>query len=525
MLNKIQNFKFKNFSLSYIFSVCLEFCWLMVIFLLPICFSLNIASPWQIKYTFFIHLVQALVFLWLAKIILTPHGLKKENLYKLFPVFIFIIVLGLATIFSQWPRMSFWGTYERKMGYLTWLHCFLFFLVLFFNFKSRAQLKRIAWTIFFATTIVVVYGLFQLLGLDPILWIERPLITKRIFSLVGQPNFLASWLLLTLPFIIWLFFEEKKFIKIFPVSERLRAKRARVVQDGGRGKFIVISLIFISLILSLICFFFTGSRGGAIGLLAGLLFFFFSLSWLKRKRKNLIFSKFSPSQEGCERSERELSKLGGRGKFILLILSFIVSSVVFLNIKNPNSRFSFSGIKQAGEFRTTIWQQALSLIKKRPLLGYGPETQFFHFIKLYQPVQGILESINSYPDRSHNDFLDMALTSGIAGLLSYLFMIVAVFYYGFVYLFKTKRSFIKISPVTEGRSEATIGNPLGVQARGVGGNFDLILLVLSGLFAYLVSLQFSFHEITGLVYFWLMLVIVLKVNELKNQRINENENI
>jgi len=499
MLNKIQNFKFKNFSLSYIFSVCLEFCWLMVIFLLPICFSLNIASPWQIKYTFFIYLVQALVFLWLAKIILTPHGLKKENLYKLFPVFIFIIVLGLATIFSQWPRMSFWGTYERKMGYLTWLHCFLFFLVLFFNFKSRAQLKRIAWTIFFATTIVVVYGLFQLLGLDPILWIERPLITKRIFSLVGQPNFLASWLLLTLPFIIWLFFEEKKFI--------------------------VISLIFISLILSLICFFFTGSRGGAIGLLAGLLFFFFSLSWLKRKRKNLIFSKFSPSQEGCERSERELSKLGGRGKFILLILSFIVSSVVFLNIKNPNSRFSFSAIKQAGEFRTTIWQQALSLIKKRPLLGYGPETQFFHFIKLYQPVQGILESINSYPDRSHNDFLDMALTSGIAGLLSYLFMIVAVFYYGFVYLFKTKRSFIKISPVTEGRSEATIGNPLGVQARGVGGNFDLILLVLSGLFAYLVSLQFSFHEITGLVYFWLMLVIVLKVNELKNQRINENENI
>jgi putative inorganic carbon (HCO3(-)) transporter len=76
--------------------------------------------------------------------------------------------------------------------------------------------------IFGTTFFICLYGVIQLFGFDFIKWEVNPSESYRIFSSLGQPNFLASWLLLVLPLISLFFFycfnfwrKEKKSI-LFP---------------------------------------------------------------------------------------------------------------------------------------------------------------------------------------------------------------------------------------------------------------------------------------------------------------------
>ena len=120
-------------------------------------------------------------------------------------------------------------------------------------------------------------------------------------------------------------------------------------------------------------------------------------------------------------------------------------------------------------------------------MGYGLENQVLNFINYYEPKMSVLESINSHPDRAHNDILDTVLTSGLFGLVSYLFLLISIFYIGLKQVFKNKDYFIKITS----------------------------LCVLTGLVGYLTSLQFSFHIITTSVYFWAFFAIILSIEKLK----------
>lgn len=84
---------------------------------------------------------------------------------------------------------------------------------------------------------------------------------------------------------------------------------------------------------------------------------------------------------------------------IIFILIFIIKPI------NLGSPF---------ENRVVIWKHAINLIKERPILGYGAESNEILFDKAFYksgfPLSGLII------DRSHNLFLDIALWSGIVGL-------------------------------------------------------------------------------------------------------------
>jgi tetratricopeptide (TPR) repeat protein len=125
------------------------------------------------------------------------------------------------------------------------------------------------------------------------------------------------------------------------------------------------------------------------------------------------------------------------------------------------------------------WQAALKIIKNRSigriLLGSGLGSQRFYLPKYYRPEFAIYESPNIYLDYVHNDILDTLLTSGVLGLISYLSLIGLIFYFGF---------------------------------KGMRENI-LSLFLLTGLVGYLISLQFSFHIMSTLPYFWLFIILLL----------------
>ena len=440
---------------SKIFKIILELGWLAIFGLSPIFFCLWVYGTWQIgEYFLFQVLTEIILFIWILKVIVTLEHWnivtfkKAFSIRSLLPAIIFIFILGLSTLFSQAPYHSFWGSYNRKLGYILWLHGFIFFLVLFFNLKTKKQVQRIFYVIIATTTIVVIYGFLQILGLDPFCWAEPAFLTGRIFSTFGQPNFLASWLLLAIPIVVWL------MIKVAPLKDSILKSP------------LIISLFLLSIFALVL----TQSRGAWIGFFFA--FFFFSI----------IFAFIS--------GQKRLAKLLG----ILLAITIVV--VGYLNfspypIKSSQPitgrLLTFGQLKETGKLRLIWWRNSLDLIKARPVLGYGPETQRFNFVRFYEPEFAALEAINSYPDRAHNDILDMLLTSGILGLAAYLFLITSAFYLGLRFIFRKVNSVFTVYS-----SQFTV------------------LILLTGLVGYLISVQFSFHLIPTLVYFWGYLAIISK---------------
>jgi putative inorganic carbon (HCO3(-)) transporter len=420
----------------------MEFIWLLIIFLIPLYFDRFIFNSWEIaKNILFQILTEILLSLFLIKIIFFNIAPEiKRRIKFLIPAFIFIFFLGISTIFSNVFWFSFWGNWERRMGYLAWLHFFIFASILFLNLKTKNQIKRIFISIIINSTIVTIYGFIQLLGLEPFKWTEEVFYTKRVYSTIGQPNFLASWLLLVIPILIFSLIYFKKFLIKF--------------------------LIALSLIGNFICFIFTQSRGGWIGFFIAIFFFFFVFSWFKNNKKASIF--------------------------FLLLFIFSFSLIIYLNLKPPEikptdhfliSRFkTLFNLKKIGEYRLIHYKIALNIIKNRTigrfLIGTGLGSQRFFIPKYYQKEFAIYEAPNIYLDYFHNDFLDILFTSGVLGFLSYIIFIIFTFSNGLRNISKS----------------------------------ILNLFLLTGLLGYLISIQFSFHVMTTLLYFWLFTSIIYQQN-------------
>ena len=307
--------------------------------------------------------------------------------------------------------------------------------------------------------VTLVYGSLQIFGLDIFPWSESSFFSHRIFSTLGQPNFFASWLLLTGPIIIYFLLRFKRQTNMSVFKKYFY-----------RPLFICLFLFYLIILIL------TQSRGGWIGFFFGMLFL--ALLILYKKNKQIIFT--------CLLS------------FFIVFIIIIVFLNSFNNlVAGPEDSFtvkrlkSITNLAQTGKLRLIWWQNSIDLISQSPVIGHGPETQHSLFIPYYQPEYAALEAINVFPDRAHNDLIDMILVSGMLGLLAYLFLIISVFYAGLKFVIKTQ----------------------------FNENSLMILVLVTGVLAYLISLQFSFHIIPTAVYFWAYLAIISRIILIKQNAI------
>src|SRR3989344_468766 len=88
---------------------------------------------------------------------------RPQKSYLAWAVGIFIMVVTLATILGANPFKSFWSSYERMEGLVTYLHLGAYFVVLGNIFKKKD------WLIFFNLFVIAgilenIYAIFQRLG-------------------------------------------------------------------------------------------------------------------------------------------------------------------------------------------------------------------------------------------------------------------------------------------------------------------------------------------------------------------------
>lgn len=166
-----------------------------------------------------------------------------------------------------------------------------------------------------------------------------------------------------------------------------------------------------SICLMLPCLLFTYTRAAWLGFLASVIFLaIFVYPELKRRRKTLL----------------------------VLCLAFLIC-VIILALPSP-AQNSYSLIKRflsigkigagGAAGRLGLWKGTLPLIAQRPFLGTGPNT-----FALICPID----------DKAHNLFLDIATTTGLLGLCSFLWIVIAFYHKSTVSLKKLKDSDLRIT--------------------------------------------------------------------------------
>lgn len=290
----------------------------------------------------------------------------------------YFILVFISLFFSLNPMTSLVGSVYRHDGFLAFIAYVFAYLIA----RNVKQVQKNFFPIVTVTSVLVaIYGILQFYKLDPVPaelyafeWVGKA------FSTMGNPNFLGSYLVLSIPMPVYLYFNKGKKLGL-----------------------IAYSILFLALLT-------TRTRGAWIGtfiaLIAFIVLYYFRSGIRKTEIKKILIVFFAS---------------------ITMILFFILTSgseffTRFFSVFNELSTI----VKQeesaylSGSTRVYVWEKVVELIKMRPFFGFGLDTMY---IALEANFRGqIIGDLGRYVnwDKAHNEYLNIAVSSGIPSLLAYL---------------------------------------------------------------------------------------------------------
>lgn len=364
----------------------------------PLIFTTHTTELYEVPKMFFVYFCAVILFsLTLLKITIT-NKLEVPKSKALLALIAFTLVILISTITSTDRYLSIFGYPTRLNGGLLSQFAYLIIFASFLINISAEKAKSVLLALTIGAAAVSLWGIPSHFNKDPTCFVLTNELTSacwqkdfnpilRIFSTLGQPNWLASYLILILPFSIafGIFFKNQKS-KIFFGACTI--------------------LIFWALIL-------TNSRSGFFGLIAvlGILALLLGTKFIKSRIKILtpVF-------------------------FILILLSLIFG-------KNLFGRFGEiftsqdSGPTETSSIRIIVWRGAFDVFSHWPIFGSGPET-FVNTYYLYRPLaHNQTTEWEFFYNKAHNEFVNYLANTGILGTTSLL----AFLFFAFWEVFKVAR--------------------------------------------------------------------------------------
>ncbi len=480
-----------------------------IFFLAPLVLFPRTLELFEFNKLFLVYGVSLFVlFLWISKMIMLGKFVCKRTPLDI-PLALFLLSQILSTIFSMDPYVSFWGYYTRFNGGLLSLITYIFLYYAFVsNFfdnehETSQQLKTSkkvdeseeetisktpSFKIIFVSLVsglaVAVWGFSSHFGrdltclvfrgtFDVSCWTDAFQPTVRLFSTLGQPNWLAAYFSILIP--ISLGIGIYKLLNYFESGNKIELSKRFLIPLS----YILLSFfLFIELLWS-------QSQSGYLGLLSGLFVFALLTAlyfWRKKAIKKIGFYILIPI---C---------------FAFFILSFIISNPLanrfsFLSIKGFQSTSTSQaspsatpssipalegGGSDSGKIRLVVWTGALDLFKKNPILGSGVETFAYGYYQVKPAEHNLLSEWDYLYNKAHNEYLNYLATTGILGLSTYLLLIAWFIFLCAKYLVVMVK-------------QKTHNSPL---------HFFLITALLSAYISILVSNFFGFSVVVINLYFF-----------------------
>jgi len=365
---------------------------LFIIPFLPLYVSSSMLFPFITGKNFAFRIItEVILIFWIWLAVANPEYRPKLTfLFK--AVTIFTAIVFLADVFGPNPYRSIFSNYERMEGFMMIGHLYLYYLMLVSVFQKRD------WMIFFHSTLVVsllvsYIGLMQKFGYRVSLQGGF-----RVDSTIGNPTYLAAYLLFHLWILLILMYSYKKY-------------------------WWALLLYGAAFLFELIIVYFTATRGAIIGLVIAGIALAAAAVW----KWSEIFPSKSPHVP-----HRTLWPLGRKIAASVLICIIIVP-VIFWLARNSDAVQSNQILRRLTNYslqegtiqaRFHIWGQSWKGFLERPILGWGQENYYLVFQKYFDPA---LWSDEPWFDRSHNIFFDWLIHAGIFGLSAYLAVYFAIY--------------------------------------------------------------------------------------------------
>ncbi|WP_019498605.1 IctB family putative bicarbonate transporter [Pseudanabaena sp. PCC 6802] len=294
------------------------------------------------------------------------------------PLAVYWGIASIATMLSPARRAAIDG----------WVKLTIYFIIFACLNRVMRSSNKIPWrsllvgTYLLTTVLVCIHGMRQsILGAEDLATWTDPTSelagTTRIYSFLLNPNLLAGYLLPAIP---------------------LGVVGAIHWRSWG-VKFVALGVA----IAAWYCTSLTYSRAGQIGQIAEGLALLICLAhwWASRLPKWTIPGVLS----------------GAVGAIALALVIFPKQRVRFLSI-------FFGRNDSSNNFRLNVWMSVLQMIKKKPVLGYGPGNRVFNQIYPYYQRPGY-SALGAYSVP-----LEITFESGIVGLACYIWLVATVIRYG-----------------------------------------------------------------------------------------------
>jgi len=299
---------------------------------------------------------------------------------------IFALSMAVSIPFSAAPWASLLGDYENFAGFASWL-IYGSLLVLSQSLFQGQRAYRLFFCIVTGATITAVYGLAQSQGLDFRNWDQNTLIKNRTFGTMGNPNFQAALLAMSIPLGL--------VISLWPSTSKTRLNNYffRVWMGVGSS-------------LCLIALFYTKSRGGILGLAIGL---------------GLLFFVMVRTKSGWS-----IPKIVSVTTAVILLLTLFgrpITQRILTTAKNPQQHILRS--------RGHIWAPATQMIRDKPYVGHGLDTFKIIFPNYQGPEFSQIDGEWVSSRTAHNEPIQFAVSTGFVGLGAYVLMLFCIFRYGF----------------------------------------------------------------------------------------------
>jgi hypothetical protein len=380
----------------------------LLVFLTPLIMSNNSNELFEFPKTFFVYFTGTGMFsLWLTSLVLK----RSKIVWPSILVIVFLLSNIISTAFSLHLYTSFWGYYTRFNDGLISIFVFTAIYFVCKNCLGFTEYFGLMKAGALSVLPVGLIGIMQHFG-----W-ETGLV-ERVYSTLGQPNWLAQYLVIILPFILYLFVAEFSFF-------------------WG-----------LTFLIGFSCLWFTYSMSGIIG------FVFVTLVFLGIGIYKKIFSKavlirfvsiylicflIAISNLGLFKDKlmdtfKDLNRAG-----VSLEKKEVVENNEVVENKNIPDRPEMKidegkidyqdndyKVSDPGFIRLGLWRGSLNLFLSSPkvfLIGTGPET----FPYAFQPFR--LASLNYTSEwdfvfnKPHNYYLEILTETGLLGFLIYILLL------------------------------------------------------------------------------------------------------
>lgn len=413
------------------FTILLQAVYAGLLLITPLIMSSATSELFEFNKMLIIYLGAILVvFFWGLEMIVHKKLIFKKTLLDI-PIAVFLISQLLSTIFSIDVHTSLFGYYGRFNGGLISI---IAYLILFYGFVSHADhrfVQRLLTFSLIASFGVILWGLpghfgydlscFVFLGqLNNACWTDQFRPAERLFSTLGQPNWLGAYLAVN--FFIGLYF----LFRQNSAGKDIRSK-------------LPIALIYVYLFFNFTTLLFTRSRSALASVLTGVFIFVGYALYAKRKM---------------------LKEFNFGSKIVLFLALVLVCVLVFKtgitkidivlrpwSLVNPSRgpvaspKTPPSGVTESLDIRKIVWKGAVDLGMKYPFFGSGVET-FAYAYYFVRPLEHNMTSEWDYLyNKAHNEYLNYFATTGFFGILAYLILIAASLFLFLRFIKQERRPF------------------------------------------------------------------------------------